>query len=180
MIAVYAGSFRLRRLTRSSWGGEDYQNVLCMRNGAVSSKSLVPRRSRMKEFCGDDVEVCQPSVGGLLAACVLFANGSQNIEEIISSEGPVTIQVITESDRCVDRAQRVFNRRCFSLFSVHLVVHCRRTRGNQFTGKNYQLRTKCNELEFPESKVVSLSNILCSEIVFTKLMVPREKYRFLL
>lgn len=26
----------------------------------------------MKEFCGDDVEVCQPSVGGLLAACVLF------------------------------------------------------------------------------------------------------------
>jgi hypothetical protein len=32
-----------------------------MRNGAVSSKSLLPRRSRMKEFCGDDVEVCQPS-----------------------------------------------------------------------------------------------------------------------
>lgn len=43
-----------------------------MRNGAVSSKSLVPRRSRMKEFCGDDVEVCQPSVGGLLAAGALF------------------------------------------------------------------------------------------------------------
>ena len=43
-----------------------------MRNGAVSSKSLVPRRSRMKEFCGDDVEVCQPSVGGLLAAGAAF------------------------------------------------------------------------------------------------------------
>lgn len=26
----------------------------------------------MKEFCGDDVEVCQPSVGGLLAGRVLF------------------------------------------------------------------------------------------------------------
>lgn len=30
----------------------------------------------MKEFCGDDVEVCQPSVGGLLAAGAPFSGGS--------------------------------------------------------------------------------------------------------